>query len=104
MKGSNFLFDYVDALFYKYHMIRLNRGGSYTHSPEWIKNKKATTNPKHNDMCSKYEVTIALNHDNTGKNPERLTRNKPFIGQYEWKEIKQNNCLMFCFHETIRKI
>ena len=44
MKGSQFVFDYVHLLYYKCHKINLNRGGSYVHSPDWIKNKKATIN------------------------------------------------------------
>ena len=42
MEGSEFVFDNVDLLYYKYHEICLNRGGSYTDSPKWLKNKKAT--------------------------------------------------------------
>ena len=40
MKGSNFVFDLVDLLYYKFHKISLNRGGSNINSPDWIKNKK----------------------------------------------------------------
>ena len=32
-------------------------------------------------------MTAPLNHENTGNHPERITRIKPFINQYEWKEI-----------------
>ena len=46
MKGSNFIFDKADLLYYKFHKISLDRGESYIHSPDWIKNKKATINPK----------------------------------------------------------
>ena len=49
MKGSEFVFDSVDLLYYKLHKISLNRGGSYTDSPKWLKNKGETTNPKNND-------------------------------------------------------
>ena len=34
---------------YNLHKISLNRGGSYTDSPKWLKNKKATINSKNND-------------------------------------------------------
>ena len=44
MKDSKFVFDYVHLLYYKYHKINPNRGGSYIDSPNWIKNKKATIN------------------------------------------------------------
>ena len=46
MKGSDFRFDSVDLLYYHLHKIGLKRGKSYIDSPEWLKNKKATTNPK----------------------------------------------------------
>ena len=42
MKGSKFVFDYVQLLYYQRHKIDLNWGGSYTSSPEWIRNKKST--------------------------------------------------------------
>ena len=45
MKGSQFVFESVDLLYYSLHKISLNRGGSYIDSPEWLKNKKATINP-----------------------------------------------------------
>ena len=41
MTGSEFAFNYVQLLHYKCHKINLNRGGSYLHFPDWIKNKKA---------------------------------------------------------------
>ena len=43
MKSSEFVFDYVDLLYYKCRKINPNRGGSYVDSPDWI--KKATINP-----------------------------------------------------------
>ena len=46
MKGSEFVFDYVDQLHYKCNRKSFNRGGSYIDSPEWLKNKKASINPK----------------------------------------------------------
>ena len=38
MKGSEFVFDYVHLLYYKCHKI--NCGGSYIDSPDWIKKQK----------------------------------------------------------------
>ena len=43
------IFDSADALYYNLKKISLSRGGSYIDSPEWIKNKKVTINPKNND-------------------------------------------------------
>ena len=41
IKGSKFVFDYVQLLYFKCHKINRNCGGSYTDSPDWIKNKRA---------------------------------------------------------------
>ena len=35
MKGSKFIFDNVDSLYYKIHKISLNRGGSHIDSLEY---------------------------------------------------------------------
>ena len=49
MKGRDFVPDSVDLLYYHLHKISLKRGKSYVDSPKWLKNKKATINPKNND-------------------------------------------------------
>ena len=46
MKGSSFTFERVDLLEYHFHKISLNRGSSCIKSPEWLKNKGVTINPK----------------------------------------------------------
>ena len=52
MKGSEFVFDYVQLLNYKCHKINPNCSGSYIDSPDWIKNKKAIINPiNKKDKC-----------------------------------------------------
>ena len=57
-------------------------------SPEWLRNKKVTTNPKNNDdKCFQYTVIVASNHEQIGSHPERIFKIKPFIDQYNWKEI-----------------
>ena len=64
MRESEFIFYSVDLLYYILHKISLNSGGSYIDSPDWIKSKKATINPKNkNNECFKYAVTAALNHE-----------------------------------------
>ena len=40
MKGSEFVFDSVDLLYYHLHKISLKRGESYINSREWLKIKK----------------------------------------------------------------
>ena len=61
-------------MYYKLHKISLNRGGSYKDSPNWLKNKKATINPKNNDdKWFQYAVAVALNHEQTKSHPERIS-------------------------------
>ena len=87
MKGSEFVFDNADSLYYKFHKISLNRGGSYIDSPEWLKNKKATINPKNNDdKYFQYALTVALNPEQIKKDPQRIAKIKPFIDQYNCKD------------------
>ena len=68
-RGSQFIFDGID-------------------SPEWLKNKKATINPKNNDdKCFQYALTVALNYEQNKKDPQRISRINPFTDQYKCKEI-----------------
>ena len=46
MKGSEFIYDWVDLLHYKCHKISLNCGGSYIGSPKWLTNKKSNKKSK----------------------------------------------------------
>ena len=88
MRGSEFIFDGVDALYYDLNKISVSRGRSYIHSPEWLKNKKATINPKNNDdKCFQYALTVALNYKQIKKDPQRVSRIMPFIDRYNQKEI-----------------
>ena len=88
MKGSDFEFDGVNFLYYDFDKISLNKGGSYIDSPKWIKNKKSTINPKDNDYkCFQYAVTLALNLNKINKHPQRVSKIKPFIDQYNWSDI-----------------
>ena len=65
IKGSNFVFESVDTMDYKLHRVRLRRGGSYVKSPEWLANKKATINPKKEnvDECLRWSTICALNYN-----------------------------------------
>ena len=88
MKGSDFEVDGVNFLYYDFNKIRLNRGGSYIDSPKWLKDKRSTINPKNNDdKCFRYAVTLALNLDKIKKDAQRISKIKPFIDQYNWKDI-----------------
>ena len=86
-KGSEFYFDSVDLLYYNLQKTSLKRiGSSYIDSPKWLKNEKETINPKTNDDdCFQYSLTVSLNYQNIKKDPQRISKIKPFINQYDWK-------------------
>ena len=80
MRGSDFAFDGVNFLYCDFSKISISRGGSYIDFPKWLKNKKSTINPKNNDhKCFQYAVTNG--------HPQRISKIKPFIEQYNWKDI-----------------
>ena len=88
MRGSEFVFDSIDLLHYNLNKISLNRIGSYIDFSELSKKKKATINPQNNDdKCFQYAVKVAVNYQNIKNNSERIPKIKPFIDQYNWKEI-----------------
>ena len=89
MRGSSFTFDRIDLLKYHLHKISLNRGNSYIESPERLKNKGVTINPKNtkDNNCFQYAITAALNGQNIDNHPERISNLKPFINNYNWKNI-----------------
>ena len=59
MRESKFAHDSVDALYYNLNKVSLSRGISYIESHKWLKNKKATINPKNNDdKCFQYALTV----------------------------------------------
>ena len=88
MKGSDFTFDGINYLYYDLNKVSISKGGSYIDSPKWLKNKKSSTNPKNNDnKFFQYAITLALNYDKIDRNPQRISKIKPFIENYNWKDI-----------------
>ena len=82
MKESDFIFDSAQLMYCKCHKVNFKRGGSYIDSPNWLENKKATTNKKNeDDKCFQYPETIAINYEEIKCNPERTLNIKPFINK-----------------------
>ena len=88
MKGSDFIFNGVNYLFYDLNRITISKGVSYIESPKWLKDKKCTINQKNNDNKRfQYATTLALNFSNIDKHHQRILRIKPFIDNYNWNNI-----------------
>ena len=120
MRGSSdFIFESVELLGCKLHKIKLKRGRSYTKSPEWIRNKGATINLKNKEdrNCFQYAITIALDHQDIGNDPQIISKIKHFMpltgkvyishraqktGKSLNKIIKQLLLIYYMYH-TIKK-
>ena len=88
MRGSDFIFNGVNYLFYDFNRVSISKGGSYVESLKWLKDKKCTVNQKNNDnKCFQYATTLALNFNKINKHPQRISRIKPFIESYNWNDI-----------------
>ena len=88
MRGSEFEFDGINFFYYNFNEMSIYRGGSYIDSPKWLKYKKSTINNKNNDYnCFQYAATLALNLNRINKDPQRISKIKPFINNYNWKDI-----------------
>ena len=75
MKGSDFIFNGINYLFYDLNRITISKGGSYI---EWLKDKKCTINQKNTDnKC----------FQNIDKHHQRISKIKPFIDDYNWNNI-----------------
>ena len=81
MRRSEFvLYLYYKSMYYKYHKINLNCGGSHIDSPDWIKNKTTTIYPinKKDNKCFQYAIAVALKNI-------KITKIKHCINKYNWK-------------------
>ena len=69
ISASQFNFESVELMDYKFHKVRLKRGGSYIKSPEWLLYKRATINSKNEkvDKCFQYVLTLALDYSEIKK-------------------------------------
>ena len=86
-RGIEFVFDYVQLLYYKCHRINFNRGGSYIDSLDWIKNKKATINPSSKNDIKYFQYLVVLNYEEIKKDPQRITKIKPLTNKYDREGI-----------------
>ena len=83
MKGSDFEFEGINFCYYNFNKTSIYRGGSYIDSPKWLNDKKSTINPKNNDYkCFQYAATLALNCSRINKDPQRISKIKSFINNY----------------------
>ena len=64
-RGSEFIPNSVELLYYHFQRIDIRRAESYIMSPDWIASKKATINPKNekDNECFKWSIIAGLNYN-----------------------------------------
>ena len=87
--ASDYSFECVDLSTIKFYDVELKRGSSYIPSAKWVSDKKATINPKNlkDNFCFAYAIIASLHHEGISNNPERITKLRPFVSNYSWKDI-----------------
>ena len=96
ISGSEFNCESVELIDYKFHRVRLRRGGSYIKSPEWLLHKGATINPKNknDDECLWWSTISALNYNKIIKKEfENIFKKIKDISsqQRDWENFEQSN-------------
>ena len=88
MKGSDFIFNGINYLYYDLNRITISKSGSYIESPKWLKDKKCCINQENTDNnCFQYAATLAVNFNNIDRDPQRISKIKPFINNCKWNDI-----------------
>ena len=64
-RGSEFIPDSIELLYYHFQRIDIRRAESYIMSPDWIASKKATINPKKetDNKCFQWSIISGLNYN-----------------------------------------
>ena len=71
-------------------LVRYHSGNKtwVKHPPKWLKNKKATINPKNkDDKWFQYALTVTLNYEQIKNNPQGISNTKSSSNKCNWKEI-----------------
>ena len=98
-RGSEFIPDSVELLYYHFQRIDIRRAESYIMSPDWIASKKATINPKNekDNKCFQWSIIAGLNYNKIKeKELKKLLKfrrvDTDFSSyQRDWEEFEQNN-------------
>ena len=98
-KGSKFIPDSVELLYYHFQRIDIRRAESYIISPDWIASKKATINPKNekDNECFKWSIIAGLNYNKIKeKELKKILKFKRVDTDFssyqrDWEEFEQEN-------------
>ena len=109
-RGSKFIPDSVELLYYHFQRIVIRRAESYIITPNRISSKKATKNPKNekDNKCFQWSIISELNHNNINeKELKKILKFKELIQIfYHTKEKGKNlnkTILHLFLHKTVKK-
>ena len=90
LRNSRLVFDEVLFLDVNFHQLDLTRGSSYIPLPSSIANKKVVISPKNenDEECFKWAVTVALHHEEIGKDPQRISNIMRYTNNYNLFRIR----------------
>ena len=98
--GIEFMHESVALLYYENMKIDMERTESYIASPDWLRNKGATINPRNKDdnKCFQYAITLALTYNKIRKKelksiPKKIKQVNIYFSSYQkdWEKFEQNN-------------
>ena len=98
-RGSEFIPDSVELLYYHFQRTDIRRAESYITSPDWILSKKATINPKNekDNKCFQWSIVLGLNYSKIKeKELKKILKLKKVdtdfsSHQRDWEEFEENN-------------
>ena len=98
-RGSEFIPDSVELLYYHFQRIDIRRAELQTKSPDWLAIKKTAINPKNekDNKCSQWSIISGLNYSKINekylKKVEKLKRVYIDLlsNQREWEKFEQEN-------------
>ena len=98
-KGSEFIPESVELLYYYFQKINIRIAESYIMSPDWIVNKRATINPKNErvNKCLQWATISGLNYNKIKEKDlkkilklKRIDTDFPLYRE-DWENSEQNN-------------
>ena len=69
----------------KYHYFAV-KSKLELYSPEWLRSKKESITNE--DNCFQNALNYALDYQRIKKDPQKVSKFKPYINKYFWKDIK----------------
>lgn len=89
MSASELVFVSLEKMYVNISKYRAYRGGSYLELDDYLKNKKCCINIKNDDdKCLQWCIIYHFKKDIITKDPQRITKYKPYENMFDFSSIK----------------